>query len=89
MNTRATITSKGQTTIPKAVRDKLNLKPGDQIDFVFEDDGRIVIRARNKRLEDIIGILKRPGQPTLSVEEMDEAIGEAAAERYERSFDRD
>lgn len=85
----STVTAKGQTTIPKAIREKLNLKPGDRIDFVVEADGRVVLRPRNKRLEDIIGILHRPGQRPVSVEEMDEAIAEAAAERYERSFDRD
>lgn len=85
----STVTAKGQTTIPKAIREKLNLKPGDRIDFVVEADGRVVLRPRNKRLEDFIGILHRPGQRPISVEEMDEGIAKAAAERYERSFDRD
>lgn len=85
----AKLTSKGQTTIPKPVREALQLKPGDRIDFIVEDNGRVVLRARNRRLEDVVGILKRPGQPVATIEEMDEGIARAVAERYERSFDRD
>lgn len=73
----ATMTSKGQTTIPKAVREHLNLKPGDQIIYTVEDGGRVVLRAKNRSLKDLAGILKRPGQKALTVEEMNEAIGEA------------
>jgi AbrB family looped-hinge helix DNA binding protein len=39
----ATVTSKGQVTIPKPVRDRLNLKPGSQVDFELAPDGRIVL----------------------------------------------
>ena len=81
----AKLSSKGQTTIPKPVREALQLKPGDRIDFIVQDDGRVVLRARNRRLEDFVGILKRPGQKRLTPEEIDEAIGEAVVERYERA----
>jgi antitoxin PrlF len=81
----ATMTSKGQTTIPKAVRDYLNLKPGDQISYTIEDGGRVVLRAKNRSLKDLAGILKRPGQKTLTVEEMNEAIGRAVIENDARS----
>jgi AbrB family looped-hinge helix DNA binding protein len=44
-----TITTKGQVTIPKAVRDRLGVKPGDQVTFALAEDGRVVIeRARGK-----------------------------------------
>jgi AbrB family looped-hinge helix DNA binding protein len=85
----AKLTSKGQTTIPKPVREALQLKPGDRIDFIVEENGRVVLRARNRRLEDLVGILKRPGQKRLTQEEIDEAIEEEAVARYERSFARD
>ena len=42
------ITSKGQVTIPKAVRDRLGLRPGDEIDFV-EDDGVVRVRKHIDR----------------------------------------
>ena len=38
------ITVKGQVTIPKAIRDRLGLKPGGRVDFVIEPDGRVVLR---------------------------------------------
>jgi looped-hinge helix DNA binding domain, AbrB family len=37
-----TVTSKGQVTIPKPVRDRLNIKPGNAVDFVLADDGSVV-----------------------------------------------
>lgn len=47
MSTR--LTSKGQVTIPKAVRDRLSLKPGSAVDFELAADGRIVlVKARHK-----------------------------------------
>jgi antitoxin PrlF len=38
-----TVTSKGQVTIPKSVRDRLNIKPGSQVDFELAEDGRVVL----------------------------------------------
>jgi antitoxin PrlF len=38
-----TVTSKGQVTIPKPVRDRLNIKPGSAVDFVLADDGSVVL----------------------------------------------
>ena len=54
----AKVTSKGQITIPKAVREKLNLRPGDKVRFEIEDDGAARMRAMNRSLDDIIGMLK-------------------------------
>ena len=42
------ITVKGQVTIPKRVRDFLGLKPGDQVDFMLGDDGRVVVQATRR-----------------------------------------
>jgi len=39
------LTVKGQVTIPKRVRDALGLKPGDRVDFVLGDDGRVTLQA--------------------------------------------
>jgi AbrB family looped-hinge helix DNA binding protein len=79
-----TLTSKGQMTLPKAVRDDLKVKPGDQIDIVKEG-GKYVLRPRNRSIADLYGILHRPGEKAMTVEEMDEAIGEALARDDERS----
>jgi len=78
-----TLTSKGQMTLPKSVRDDLNLKPGDQIEVVKEG-GRYVLRPRNRPAGELYGILHRPGDKAMTTEEMDEALGRALAEDDER-----
>ena len=80
----ATLTSKGQTTIPKVIRDHLKLKPGDKISFKIED-GRVVLGAKNRSVLELAGVLKRPGEKAFTIEEMNEAIGQAAAERDART----
>lgn len=45
-----TVTSKGQVTIPKPVRDRLGIKPGNSVDFVLAEDGRIVLMKVGGRL---------------------------------------
>jgi antitoxin PrlF len=77
----ATITSKGQTTIPKEVRDALGLHAGDKIDFVIDADGKkatvlpVTLDARNLR-----GILKPKRKQRVTLEEMEAAIASGAAE---------
>ena len=75
----STMTSKAQTTVPKEIRKQLNLRPGDKVLWYLED-GRIVLRAKNRSINDLAGMLHRPDQRPISLEEMDEAIGQAAAE---------
>ena len=70
----STLTSKGQTTIPKAIRDHLNLRSGHRIDYVVEEDGRVVLKPATYDIRDLAGILRRPGQRPLSVEEMNRVI---------------
>ena len=77
------VTSKGQTTIPKEVRDRLGLEQGTRIEWSVED-GKATIRPRKVRAIDLAGILHRPGMKRLSVEEIDEAIMDAVAEDDER-----
>jgi len=69
-----TLTSKGQVTIPKPVRDFLRVKPGDRLDFVISDDGRVFVRPGTARAEDLKGLLYRPGRRAVSLVEMDAAI---------------
>jgi antitoxin PrlF len=84
MGAFATMTSKGQLTIPKEVRDQLNLSEGTRF-YVTVRNGEIVAMPKNRRLADLAGILGRPPSgETLTVEEIDEAIMEAVAEDDER-----
>jgi len=70
----ATVTSKGQVTIPKQIRELLKVKAGDHIDFVVEDDGRVLVRAGTVHVSELKGLLHRPGRRTVSLEEMEDAI---------------
>ena len=77
----ATLSSKGQATIPKAVRDRLQIKPGDRFKFFFHPDGVIILpRISTARLK---GMVPKPAQP-VSLEEMDRAIADGATERFRR-----
>ncbi|MFO8073684.1 MAG: AbrB/MazE/SpoVT family DNA-binding domain-containing protein [Polyangia bacterium] len=76
------MTSKGQITVPRAIRKRLGLRPGDRLDFVIERDGRILINPENKRLEDVFGLLAHRAGRAVSVEEMDERV--AARMREDR-----
>lgn len=66
----ATLTAKGQTTIPKEIRERLGLEAGDKLTFTVLSDGTVVMRAKTRRLLDLAGSLTRPGQPAVSVDEM-------------------
>ena len=81
----ATMTSKGQITIPVEVRRKLRLKAGSKVDFVENAAGELVLRPRTGDIRELYGIVKYDGPP-LSIEEINEAIGDAAAESFRRSI---
>jgi antitoxin PrlF len=70
----ATLTGKGQTTIPKQVLERLKLNPGDKLNFVIEAEGRVVIRPAKLDVRELKGLLKRSAGKTLSIEDMNDAI---------------
>lgn len=80
---QSAITSKGQTTLPKAVRDHLGLKTGDRVKFFIHVDGSVVLLPLVPA-SSLRGMLKRPGQRTVTIREMDVAIASAAAEGFPR-----
>lgn len=67
MSTVVTLTSKGQTTIPKEIRDRLGLKAGDRMAFTLMPDGAVVIRVKNKHVSDLAGLLHKKGRKALPV----------------------
>jgi len=71
----ATLTTKGQITIPKQVRDHLGVDTGDRLSFDVREDGTVVVTPLTRHVRDLAGILRRPGQRAVSLAEMDEAIG--------------
>lgn len=74
----ATVTSKGQVTIPAELRDALKIEAGDRLDFVRLNDGRIMVAAANKSVTCLKGRLKKR-EKLVTVEEMNDAIASAAA----------
>jgi antitoxin PrlF len=84
--TLVTITSKGQMTLPKEVRDDLKVKPGDRLIIEKRGDG-YVLRPQRSAL-DLFAELPRYEGPPVTVEEMDEAIEEEVWERNRPKHDR-
>jgi len=76
----ATLTSKGQTTIPKDIRDRLHLKPGDRLEFVVQADGRVLMIPATIDVRALKGILPKPKRK-LSLDDIDRVIRDAAVER--------
>jgi AbrB family looped-hinge helix DNA binding protein len=66
----STLTSKGQTTIPKAIRDSLRIKPGDRMTFTLMPDGTVVMRVKNKRVVELAGTLRRKGRKPVPIEQL-------------------
>jgi len=79
--TTSTLTAKGQTTIPKAIRDQLGLSPGDRIEYFVEPDGRVIMLPATRPITRLAGALKhRAPKPAVTLEEMDRAIRERVSE---------
>jgi AbrB family looped-hinge helix DNA binding protein len=74
----ATLTSKGQITIPKDVRDALHLRPGDRLDFVLQADGTVRVLPITGSVKRLKGMLPKP-ERALSLEEMDATIAKGAS----------
>ncbi|HEY9638382.1 MAG TPA: AbrB/MazE/SpoVT family DNA-binding domain-containing protein [Coleofasciculaceae cyanobacterium] len=74
----ATVTTKGQITIPKEIRDYLKLETGSKIEFVIDESGNVKIVPLNVPVEALSGVLHRPGMKTATIEEMEIAIAEGA-----------
>jgi AbrB family looped-hinge helix DNA binding protein len=70
----ATVTSKGQITIPKAVRDLLRVEAGDQVDFSVNERGDVVVRSATADVRELRGLLKRTRRRAVSVKVMNAAI---------------
>jgi len=69
----ATITSKGQITIPKSVRERLGVDAGDRVEFVEAGNGVFTVIAATRDVKELKGIVPKPGKP-VSVDDMNRAI---------------
>ncbi|MBK6639151.1 MAG: type II toxin-antitoxin system PrlF family antitoxin [Rhodocyclaceae bacterium] len=70
MSTDATLTSKGQTTIPKEIRDSLGMKAGDRMSFTLMPDSTVVMRVKSKSITELAGMLHKKGRKPGSIEQM-------------------
>ena len=70
MPTDATLTSKGQTTIPKEIRDSLGMKSGDRMTFTLMPDATVVMRLKNKNITELAGMLHKKGRKPVPIEQL-------------------
>ncbi|HMP75199.1 MAG TPA: AbrB/MazE/SpoVT family DNA-binding domain-containing protein [Kiritimatiellia bacterium] len=70
----AALTSKGQLTIPKSVRDSLRLRTGDRVAFVLRGDSEAVMKPVTKSVDEVFGRLHRPGRAPLTPDAMKSAV---------------
>ena len=70
MSTEATLTSKGQTTIPKEIRDCLAIKEGDRMTFTLLPNGTVLMRVKNKSALEVGGRLQKKGRKALPIEDL-------------------
>jgi AbrB family looped-hinge helix DNA binding protein len=60
--------------IPKSVREHLGVQPGDQLDFIIQEDGEVVVRSAVIDVRQLKGLLARPRRKPVSVDQMNQAI---------------
>jgi antitoxin PrlF len=70
----ATLSSKGQTVIPKNIREQLSLKPGEVIDFITLENGDVLIRLAAQEVRKLKGMLYRGDRRPVSIEEMNAVV---------------
>jgi AbrB family looped-hinge helix DNA binding protein len=75
----ATLTSKGQVTIPKAVRDALGIETGDRIEFVATERGFLLVPAK-RELRELRGLFKGRRKTPATIDEMKAAIAEMGSD---------
>jgi AbrB family looped-hinge helix DNA binding protein len=76
----STLTSKGQITLPRQIREHLHLAEGDRVDFLIEPGGEVKLRPVGRSVRDLFGLLHRPNLPASTVEEMTERMAAGIAE---------
>ena len=76
----ATLTSKGQITIPSRVRNALGLEAGDRVEFVEQGKGQFAIIAATRSIQELKGLFHGKRRKPVSIEEMNTAIARRASE---------
>ena len=76
----AVVTSKGQITIPKAVRERLGVDAGDRVEFVETENGVFTLVAATRDVKELKGIVPKPAKP-VSIEDMNRTIARMGGRR--------
>jgi antitoxin PrlF len=76
----AVVTSKGQLTLPKNIRERMGLGAGSRLDFEVDERGWLLARPVTNTALGLAGLLRRPGQKAMSVEAMADAVERSAVE---------
>ena len=77
----ATVTDKGQVTVPKEIRDQTGIVPGSRLDFEVQSDGTLRVRVLTRGANNLFGLVHRAGIKPRSIEEMDQGIATAVGAR--------
>ncbi len=73
----ATVTAKGQVTLPVEARRRLGLQPGSKLEFIVVDDDRLEVIPVSEAISSLKGMVPKPKKP-LSLKDMDKAIAKGA-----------
>jgi len=74
MSSIATVSDKGQVTLPKPVRDRLGIAPGTKLGFEVDANGELRVRVLAQGSAALLGLLARPGEPVRSLSDMDAGV---------------
>jgi antitoxin PrlF len=77
----ATVSEKGQVTLPKRLRDQMGIRPGARLDFRLGKDGTLEVRLLKRGAGSLFGLLARAGEHARTLEEMDDGVSEAVQAR--------
>jgi AbrB family looped-hinge helix DNA binding protein len=80
---KAIVTSKGQVTIPLAIRTKAKITPGSKLDFQIEEDGTLKVSLLNQDISQLKGIVKSKRSKPASLQEMKNAVQNASKRAME------
>ncbi|VEN74322.1 AbrB family transcriptional regulator [Candidatus Desulfarcum epimagneticum] len=80
--TLATLTTKGQVTIPKAIRDSLKLSSGDKIEIIVTKNREAIIRPAVKKVDDVFRRLHARGKKAVSIEAMNEGVRDRMRNKF-------
>jgi AbrB family looped-hinge helix DNA binding protein len=78
------LTTKGQVTIPKEVREHLGIDTGDRLSFVVQEDGTVIVEPLTRHVRELGGLLRRPGQRPVSISQMDAGIARRMHAKFRR-----